>query len=197
MPPVKRSRKLSNLKNLVGSSRDIIPLGKWSRVGGFSWVVHAGIFWIEKKLKGEVMRVFETLKGDSSSLETNRHIIENFACMAKDSLTFKGESCHPADVNHTGWKYAPHRRTLSRSRLWPNVVRKMPLVGGLCHTADFGQRWSKNVPLVGELCHAADFDQMWPKKSASCRRTLSHCGLWPNVVQKCAPCQRTFSRYGL
>ncbi len=60
-----------------------------------------------------------------------------------------------------GPKWAPRRRTLSHCRLPPNVVRNVPLVGGLCLTADFNQMWSKHVALIGGLCHAADFDQMW------------------------------------
>ncbi len=61
---------------------------------------------------------------------------------------------------------------------------------------------AQNVPLIGGLCHAADFDQMWLKmcpssedfvtqriltkcgpKCAPHWRTLSHSGLQPNVVQ--------------
>jgi hypothetical protein len=58
---------------------------------------------------------------------------------------------------------APCRRTLSCSGLWPNVVQNVPLVGGLCLTADFDQMWSEHMPLIGGLCHTADFDQMWSK----------------------------------
>jgi hypothetical protein len=39
----------------------------------------------------------------------------------------------------------------------------VPLVGGLCLTADFDQMWSKHMPLVRGLCHAADFNKMWSK----------------------------------
>jgi hypothetical protein len=39
----------------------------------------------------------------------------------------------------------------------------VPLVGGLCLTADFDQMWSKHMPLIGGLCHTADFNQMWSK----------------------------------
>ncbi len=58
---------------------------------------------------------------------------------------------------------APCRRTLSRSGFQPNVVQNVPLVGGLCLTADFDQMWSKHMPLVGGLCHTADFNQMSSK----------------------------------
>jgi hypothetical protein len=37
----------------------------------------------------------------------------------------------------------------------------MPLVGGLCHTADFDQMWSKHVPLNGGLPFATEFDHIW------------------------------------
>ncbi len=59
-----------------------------------------------------------------------------------------------------GPKCAPHQRTLSRSGLWPNVVRNVPLVGGLCHAADFDQMWSKHVPFDGWLRFAMGFDQI-------------------------------------
>jgi hypothetical protein len=63
-----------------------------------------------------------------------------------------------------GPKCAPHRRTLSHSWLWPNLAQ--------------------NVPLVGGLCHAADFDQMWPELCPSSedfvlQQTLTKCG--PNM----------------
>jgi hypothetical protein len=62
-----------------------------------------------------------------------------------------------------GPKCASLQRTLSNCRLQPNVVQNVPLVGGLCLTADFVQMWSKHVPLVKGLCHPMDFDQMWYK----------------------------------
>ncbi len=63
-----------------------------------------------------------------------------------------------------GLKCAPCWRTLSCSRLQPNVA--------------------ENVPLVGGLCHAADFDQMWPKmclllEDFVSQRTSTKCG--PNI----------------
>jgi hypothetical protein len=62
-----------------------------------------------------------------------------------------------------GPKCAPCWRTLSHCRLQPNVVQNVPLVRGLCLTADFDQIWSKHVLLIGGLCHNAYFDQMWNK----------------------------------
>ncbi len=154
-----------------------------------------------------------------------------------------------------GPKCAPHWRTLSRSGLQPNVAQSVPLIGGLCHAADFDQMWptmsplledfvmqrtstkcgpkcapcrrtlscsglqpnvAQNVPLVGGLCHAADFNQMWPKvcplsedfvmqrtltkcgpKCAPCGRTLSHSRLQPNMVQTCALRRTTSFCYGI
>jgi hypothetical protein len=37
----------------------------------------------------------------------------------------------------------------------------MPLIGGLCHTADFDQMWSKHVLLNGRLRFAIEFDHIW------------------------------------
>jgi hypothetical protein len=56
---------------------------------------------------------------------------------------------------------APHWRTLSRSGLQPNVAQNVPLVGGLCHTADFDQISSKHVPFHGRLLFATGFDHIW------------------------------------
>jgi hypothetical protein len=78
------------------------------------------------------------------------------------------------------------------------LSENMPVIGGLCHNADFDQLWSKKrVPFVGGLCHVSDFDQMWSKKMCPLSedfvtsRTLTKCG------QKCAPCRRTLSHLGL
>ncbi len=37
----------------------------------------------------------------------------------------------------------------------------MPLVGGLCHAADFDQMWSEHVTLDGGFCFAMEFDHIW------------------------------------
>jgi hypothetical protein len=99
------------------------------------------------------------------------------------SVPLIGGFCHAADFNQMwpklcpssedfvtqqtltkcGPNCAPHWRTLSRSGLRPNVAQNVPLVGGLCLTANFDQMWSNHMPLVGGLCHTADFDQMWSK----------------------------------
>ena len=121
----------------------------------------------------------------------------DFDQMWSQKLPLVGELCHTADFDQMwskncpsledfvaqrtstkcGPKIAPRRRTLSHSGLRPNVVPKLPLVGGLCHTADFDQMWSKKLPLV--------------------RRTLSHSGLRPNVVPKLPLVRRTLSHSGL
>ncbi len=116
---------------------------------------------------------------------------------------------------------APCWRTLSHCRLQPNVIQIVPLIGGLCHAADFDQMWSKlcpsledfvtqrtltkcgpncaphrrtlscsrlqpNVaqiaPLVRGLCHTADFNQMWSKMCPSLEDFVS---LWRST--KCGP----------
>jgi hypothetical protein len=76
-------------------------------------------------------------------------LLEDFVSLR--TLTKCGPNCAPC------W------RTLSRRGLWPNVVQNVPLIGGLCLSADFNQMWSKYVPLVGRLCHTKDFDQVWSK----------------------------------
>ncbi len=92
--------------------------------------------------------------------------LEDFVLLR--TLTKRGPKCVPC-----WW-------TLSHCRLWPNVVQNVPLVRGLCLTADFDQIWSKHVPLIGGLCRNADFDQMcavgqWP---------YLRCGALDTWVQK-------------
>ncbi len=114
-----------------------------------------------------------------------------------------GRSCHAADngqmwqkqwcplledfvslrtLTECGPNCAPHWRTLPRSGLWPNVARIVPLIGGLCHAADFDQMWP-------ELCPSLE-DFVTQRTSTKCGlncaphwRTLSHSRLWPNVAQ--------------
>ncbi len=63
-----------------------------------------------------------------------------------------------------GPKCAPHWRTLSCSGLWPNVAQNVPLVGGLCHAANFYQMWPKMCP--------------WSEDFVT-QQTLTKCG--PNM----------------
>jgi hypothetical protein len=60
-----------------------------------------------------------------------------------------------------GPKCAPHWRTLSHCGLQLNVVRNVPLVGGLCHAVAFEQMWSKHGPLDRGRHFATEFDQIW------------------------------------
>ncbi len=107
-------------------------------------------------------------------------------------------SCHAVDIGQIWQKNdAPCWRTLSHCRLWLNVVQIVPLIGGLCHAAaDFDQMWSKLCPLLVDFVMQQTLTKCGPK-CAPCLRTLSHCGLWPNVVQTCAPRWRTLSLCGL
>jgi hypothetical protein len=81
-----------------------------------------------------------------------------------------------------GPKYSPHRRTLSCSGLQPNGAQNVPLVGGLCHTADFDQMWPKMCPSLEDFVTQRTLTKCCPK-CAPCWRTLSRCGLQPNVAQ--------------
>ncbi len=104
-------------------------------------------------------------------------------CLTADFDKMWSKLCPSSDDFVTQWSStkcgpscAPHWRTLSPSVLQPNVAQIVPLIGG--------------------LCHAADFDQMWPKLCPSLeafvtQRTLTKCG--PN----CAPHWRTLSCSGL
>jgi hypothetical protein len=75
-----------------------------------------------------------------------------------------------------GPKCAPCWRTLSHCGLQPNVAQIEPLIGGLCHPADFDQMWPKLCPSLADLVT---------------QRTLTKCG------SNCAPHWRTLSRSGL
>ncbi len=75
-----------------------------------------------------------------------------------------------------GPKCAPHWRTLSCSGLQPNVAQSVPLIGGLCHAADFDQMWPKMCSLLEDFVT---------------QQTSTKCG------PKCAPHWRTLSRSGL
>ncbi len=93
-----------------------------------------------------------------------------------------------------------HWRNSSCSRLWPNVAQIIPLIGGLCLPVDFDQMWSKMCPLLEDFVSLRTLTKCGPK-CALCWRTLSHCGLWPNMVRKVPPLQdfaslRTSTRCG-
>jgi hypothetical protein len=115
-----------------------------------------------------------------------------------------------------GPKCAPHCwRTLSCSRLQPNVAQNVSFVEGLCCAADFDQMWPKMCPSLEDFVTQRTLTKCGPK-CAPHWRTLSCSGfqkMWPKmcpsledfVMQKnstkcgpkCAPCWRTLSRSGL
>ncbi len=95
-----------------------------------------------------------------------------------------------------GPKCAPHWRTLSCSGLQPNVAQNVALVGGLCHAANFDQMWPKMCPSSEDFVTQRTSIKCGPK-CAPCWRTLSHSGLWPNVVQTCALWWVTSFCYGV
>ncbi len=157
--------------------------------------------------------------------------------MAKSSI--KRKTCHTGDfgqvwpehdthdwpldkvvTQQTMAKYgknndAPHWRTLSHCRHQPNVAWNVPLIGRLCHAADFDQMWPKMCPLSEDFVMQRTLTKCGPK-CAPHWRTLSSSRLWPMwpkmcpsledfVTQrtstkggpKCAPHQRTLSHSGL
>ena len=81
------------------------------------------------------------------------------------------------------------RWTLSRSRLQPNLVQNLPLIGGLCLAADFDQMWFKMCPSSEDFVTLWTFDQMWSEMYPSLEdfltpRTLFSYGLTYAAAQK-------------
>ncbi len=155
--------------------------------------------------------------GHQTNLSPSRHwqsVAKKWCPLLEDFVSLRTSTkCGP--------NCAPHWRTLSCSGVQPNVAQIVPLIGGLCHAADFYQMWSEmcplsedfvslqtlnkcttncsphrrtlscsgfqpNVaqilPLIGGLCHAADFDQMWSKM---CLLLEDFVSLW--TLTKCGP----------
>ncbi len=77
---------------------------------------------------------------------------------------------------------APPRRTLSHCGLWPNVVQIVPLIGGLCHAANFNQMWSELCPSLKDFVMQQTSTKCGPNYAPHWR-TLSRSGLQPNVAQ--------------
>ncbi len=93
------------------------------------------------------------------------------------------QSCHAADNGQMRQKNdAPRRRTLSHCGLQPNVVQTAPLIGGLCHAADFDQMWPKLCPSSQDFVTQQTLTKCGPK-CVPHRRTLSRSGLWQNMAQ--------------
>ncbi len=112
------------------------------------------------------------------------------------SLVIRG-TCHAVDIGQMWQKNdVPCWRTLFHCRLWSNVVQNVPLIGGHYLSADFDQMWSK-MCLLSEDFVSLQTSTKYGPKCAPCRRTLSHCGLQPDVIQTCAPHWRTLSCWGL
>jgi hypothetical protein len=83
-----------------------------------------------------------------------------------------------------GPKCAPRGRTLSCSGLQPNVVQNVPLIGGLCLTADFDQMWSKMCPSSEDFVSLQTSTKCGPNIRPSSedfvmQRTSTKCG--PNM----------------
>jgi hypothetical protein len=91
---------------------------------------------------------------------------------------------------------APCQRTLSRSGLQPNMAQIVPLIGGLCHAVDFDQMWPKLCPLLEDFVTQWTLTKCGPRCTPR-QRTLSHCGLRPNVVRTYASHWSTLSHSGL
>ncbi len=60
--------------------------------------------------------------------------------------------------------------------------KMMPLVGGLCLTANFDQMWSKLCPSLKNFVTQQTLTKCGPN-CALCQRTLLRSGLKPNVAQ--------------
>jgi hypothetical protein len=92
-----------------------------------------------------------------------------------------GGLCHAADFGQMWPKMCPSWRTLSHSRLQPNVAQSVPFVGGLCHTADFNQMWPKMCPLLEDFVTQWTSTKYGPNTCPSLedfvmQRTLTICG---------------------
>ncbi len=79
---------------------------------------------------------------------------------------------------------SPHWRTLSRSGLWSNEAQIVPLVGGLCHAADFDQMWSKMCPSLEDFVSLQTSTKCGPSictlsEDFVTQRTSTKCG--PNM----------------
>ena len=101
-----------------------------------------------------------------------------------------------------GPKIAPRQEDFAHSGLQPNVVPKLPLVGGLCHTADFDQMLSKNCPSSEDFVAQRTSTKCGPYICPSLedfvsQRTVTRCGrefFFPRGRQVT---QRTPTKYGL
>ncbi len=171
---------------MIGHQKNLYCNGHWSNVAKNDAPCRRTLSHCE--LPPNVVQFVPLIGGLCHAVDFNQMwskfcpLLEDF--VTQQTLTKCGPQC------------APCQGTLSHYRLWPNVVQHMPLVGELCHAADFDQMWSDMCTLLEDFVSLQTLTKCGPK-CAPCQRTSSHCGLQPNVVQTYAPCWRTLSRSGL
>jgi hypothetical protein len=113
-------------------------------------------------------------------------VMKDVPIMSVDLGIIANGCCHTMDINQalsTIKVYASLWRTLSRSRLSQYGPQKyMPLIGGLCHTADFDQSGLR-------MCHLLE--------DFVTQRILTKCGqkMCPSLEDFVA--QRTWTKCGL
>ncbi len=103
----------------------------------------------------------------------------------KRKIAPRWRTCHTADFGQK-WPENDARdwsleELVTQQTLAKCGKKMMPLVRGLCLTADFNQMWSK-CPLLEDFVLQRTLTKCGPN-CAPHWRTLSHCGLPPNVVQ--------------
>ncbi len=96
---------------------------------------------------------------------------------------------------------APHWRTLSHSKLWPNVVQNAPLVEGLCLTADFNQMWAKMCPSLEDFISQQTLTRCGPNMCSSLEDfvmlwTSTKCGLNMGPLTGDFVLLRSLTKYG-
>ncbi len=121
-------QEIVELENLVGSSCDIGPLGKRSRVGGAGCDAHArgnqrvNNEWWVLDIKQLTLPKFG-LKRKFAPRWRTCHAAD-ISQMWQENDAPHRRTCHPADFGQMWQKNdAPYWRTLSNSWLWPNVVQ--------------------------------------------------------------------------
>ncbi len=106
--------------------------------------------------------------------QKGKHISFIWGCVTQQTLVKCGQRMIPM---------IGHWTKLSRSGQLPNVANKMmPLIRGLCLTADFDQMWSKLCPSLEDFVTQQTLTKCGPNWAPHWR-TLSRSGLWSNVAQ--------------
>jgi hypothetical protein len=114
------------------------------------------------------MKFVETLKGDSSSLETNHNILENIfhVWLKKKSSTFEGGSCHTAGVDHTGQKICPSSEDFVTQRTSTKCGPK------ICPSSeDFVTLWT-STKCGPKMCPSSEY---FVRVGNSCRNPQDSC----------------------